>query len=271
MSQRSRALVAKLVLSVDSVAIPGGEVTRRLGKGFVNQLLTPQEKVVLQVQGGLAEGIWLDLNPRTDRHCYRGDAEQPVQQALRRWLQPGMVVYDIGANVGFFTLLMRRLVGESGQLFAFEPDPAVVCELKGNVQRNGCESVSVVCAAVWSSTGSVGFRRADPQQSPNRGTGSVGTNGAEDCIVRESVSLDEFVKRAPPPHLIKCDVEGAEVEVFRGASGLLAEYRPVIISEVHSAGNGRELSKILGSAEYVLQPIDSTHLLATPIVESETE
>ena len=270
MSQRSRALVAKLVLSVDSVTIPGGEVSRRLGKGFVNQLLTPQERVVLQVQGGLAEGIWLDLNPRTDRHYYRGDVEQPVQEALRTKLQPGMVIYDIGANIGFFTLLMQRLVGESGQVFAFEPDPDVVCELEANVQRNGCESVSVTCAAVWSSTGSVGFARADPQQSPNRGTGSVGVDGAEDCIVSKSVSLDEFVQSAPPPHLIKCDVEGAEVEVFRGASGLLAKYRPLILCEVHSAGHGRELGRILGSAGYVLESIDPTHLLATPRAESET-
>ena len=271
MSQRRRALIAKLVLSVDSVAIPRGGITRRLGKVVINQVLTPQEKVVLQVQDGLAKGIWLDLNPRTDSHYYRGDAEQPVQEALRRWLHPGMVAYDIGANVGFFTLLMRRLVGESGQLFAFEPDPDVVCELKANVDRNGYEGVSIVGAAVWSSTGSVRFARADPRQSPNRGTGSVGGNGADDCIVSESVRLDEFVQSAPPPHLIKCDVEGAEVEVLRGARELMAEYHPTILSEVHSAGNGRELARILGSAEYVLESIDPTHLLATPRAESKAK
>ena len=271
MSQRGRALVAKLMLSIDAAYVPGGSVTRRFGKVLVNQFLTPQGKVVLQVQDGPAEGLWLDLNPRTDRHYFMGDAENPVQEALGSRLQPGMVVYDVGANVGFFTLLMRRLVGDAGHVFAFEPDPDVVRELKANVHRNGYEGVSVVCAAVWLSTGSVRFARADPQQSPNRGTGSVGGNGADDCIVSESVSLDEFVQSAPPPHLIKCDVEGGEVEVLRGACALLAEYRPVVLVEVHSTGKGREVARILESFEYALESIDPTHLLATPRPRAEAK
>lgn len=262
--QRSRALTAKLMLRFDIAAIPGGGIGRRLGKILVNRFFAPREKVVLQVQHGLAEGLWLDLNPRTDNHYYMGGAEQALQEALRDQLQPGMVVYDVGANVGFFTLLMQRLVGDSGEVYAFEPDAEVVCELRRNVECNGCENVSVVGAAVWSSTGSVGFVRADPLQSPNRGTGSVRANVTEDCVSSRSTSLDEFMNDASPPDLIKCDVEGGEVEVLRGACALLAEYRPVVLVEVHSTGKGREVARILESFEYALESIDPTHLLATP-------
>ena len=83
MSQRSRSLVAKLVLSADAASIPRVGVTRRLGRVLVNRFLTPQGKAVLQVQDGLAEGLWLGLRPRTHRHYYIGDAEQPVQEMLR--------------------------------------------------------------------------------------------------------------------------------------------------------------------------------------------
>ena len=125
-----------------------------------------------------------------------------------------MAVYDVGADVRFF-ILMRSLVDESGQVYAVEPDPEVVCELVKNVHRNDCDAVSVVCVAVWSSTGSVGFASADPQQSPNRGTGG---------------------------------------EVVRGARGLLAESRPVIICEVHSPGQGRNSQESLDLLSMCFSP-----------------
>ncbi len=257
-------LIAKLMLNVNAAAISPRSVTRRLGRLLANHFLTSQERVAMQVKGGMAQGLWFDLNPRTDNHYYRGIVEQPVQHALRRMARPGMVAYDIGANIGFFTLLIHRLVGESGQVFAFEPDPETFGELSKNVTRNGCQNITTVQTAVWSSTGSVRFSRADPMQSPGRGTGSVRENATGDVVICESISLDDFVQGAPPPHLIKCDAEGGEVEVFRGARGLLEEYRPVILCELHSAVLSDELTSIFQSADYFLESLDQNHWLATP-------
>jgi len=269
MTQRSRALVAKLMLNVDPAAIPGGFVTRGFGRVLASYLLTSHERVALQVQEGLAEGLWFDLNPKVDRHYYRGTTEQPVQETLRRMVQAGMVIYDVGANIGFFSLLMSRFVGEAGRVFAFEPDPEMFGELSRNVSRNGCQNVIALQAAAWSSTGSVRFARADPKQSPSRGTGRVDMNATRDSVISASISLDEFVLGAPPPHLIKCDAEGGEVEVFRGARGLLGEHRPVVLCEIHSTGQSSELAKVFRSANYALESVDQNHWLATPTPESE--
>ena len=269
MSLRGRALVAKLMLNVDPAAIPAGSVKRAFGKVVANHFLSSHERVAQQVQGGLAEGLWFDLNPRTDRHYYRGTTEQLVQETLRRMVQSGMVVYDVGANVGFFTLLMRRFVGESGQVFAFEPDPEMFGELSRNVTRNGCRNITTVHAAVWSSTGLVRFCRADPMQSPSRGTGSVSANATDDVVISQSVSLDEFAEGAPAPDLIKCDAEGAEVEVFRGARRLLEEQRPVVLCEIHSTVQSKELTRVFESADYALESVDQNHWLVTPRPEPE--
>jgi FkbM family methyltransferase len=112
---------------------------------------------------------------------------------------------------------------------------------------------------VWSQQTVVKFSRSDPNVSPDRGLGHVAsthiastpigntnvasTNVASTnetgCIEVQAVSLDEYTSAFPAPDFLKCDVEGAEVEVFRGARRLLAEKRPGILCEMHSEENRR--------------------------------
>jgi FkbM family methyltransferase len=91
--------------------------------------------------------------------------------------------------------------------------------------------------AAWSSSSPVFFARADAEVSPDRGLGHVIDNGvdksAPSTIRVEAIAVDEYVGKADGPDFIKCDVEGAEVEVFRGANKLLNEKRPIILWERH--------------------------------------
>ena len=102
------------------------------------------EKVWARVEAGPAQGLWLELNPRTGQNYLRGGAELTVQKILAERLHPGMVFYDLGANIGLFTLLAARLVGDSGKVFSFEPDPENAARLRRNIQRNGFANVTVV-------------------------------------------------------------------------------------------------------------------------------
>ena len=90
-----------------------------------------------QVQGGPAKGLWLHLNPRTGSLYFAGGCEPAVQEALAEHLRPGMVVADVGANIGFFALLAARLVGSTGRVFAFEADPEVATRFREHIVRNG--------------------------------------------------------------------------------------------------------------------------------------
>ena len=133
-----------------------------------------------------------------------------------------MTVYDIGANIGFFSLLAGRLVGANGRVTALEADPEIAARLRENVERNKDAPISVEEKAVWSSSSPVFFARADAEVSPDRGLGHVIDKDAErsapGTIRVEAVSVDECMHKSAPPDFIKCDVEGAEVEVFRGAA-----------------------------------------------------
>jgi hypothetical protein len=81
------------------------------------------------------------------------------------------------------------------------------------------------------------------------------------------ISLDDFVRDVPAPRAIKCDVDGAEIEVFRGAENLLRDHRPWILCELHSEAKGRAWRELISGLGYSCESVDSNHVLALPRME----
>lgn len=232
---------------------------------WVGAELVPRDSLAwVQVQNGPTQGLWLHLNPRTGKTYFEGGGEPEVQEALQQHLRQGMTFYDIGANIGFFSLLAARQVGREGRVVAFEADPEIAARLREHVTRNAFGWIAVEEKAVWSEQGTVYFARIDPATSPDRGLGHVASANAGDTIQVNAVSLDEFTKTQPPPDFLKCDVEGAEVEVFRGAQRLLREKRPGVICEMHSEENHRLLFEEFSRIGYTCKPCGANHILALP-------
>jgi len=216
-----------------------------------------------RIRGGEGEGLWIQIDPRTGRDYYDGTVEPAVQRFLARHLRPGAVFYDIGANIGFFTLLAARRVGDEGRVFSFEPEAELVSRIREHAGRNGLSNLSVVEAAVWSSSGSGVFERCDPTSSPERGLGKiVSSRVREDTVPVRLVALDDFLHTAPGPQVIKCDAEGGEVEVFRGARRLLALHGPAVICEIHAPDNLEVLREQFRNLGYCVSQVDDNHLAA---------
>lgn len=224
-------------------------------------VLPAEERVWVQVKAGQAKGIWLHLNPRTGVDYLNGSGEEASQATIASRLRPGDVFYDLGANIGLFSLLAARLVGSEGRIFSFEPDPEIAARLRENAARNGSTNITVTEAGVWSLSGSRNFVAASAA-SPDRGTGTFVAEHEGRPI--QCVSLDDFVRTAAPPAAIKCDVEGAEVEVLRGATQTLKTYRPWILCETHSLECDRGARELLAGLGYELRTIDAKHFLALP-------
>jgi FkbM family methyltransferase len=220
------------------------------------------ELVWAQVQEGPAKGMWLQLNPRTGHAYFAGGVEPEVQYALQQYLRAGMAFYDIGATIGFFSLLVARLVGAQGRVVAFEADPEVAARLREHIARKEYLQIDARQHAMWSHTTTVTFVRTDPATSPDRGLGHVVSGPEAGAIQVEAVSLDEVMCTETPPDFLKCDVEGAEVEVFRGTRKLLSEKRPGVLCEMHSDENRRNLLEELGRHRYTCKSIDEHHVLA---------
>ena len=192
----------------------------------------------------------------------RGHFESTVQDALSALLRHGMTVYDIGANIGFFTLIAARAVGPGGRVVALEPLPENVRWLRHNVALNGFDHVQVVEAAAGASDGRTAFASGD-----NPGWGVVSASGELDV---ELISLDDRIASGalPAPDLVKLDIEGAEIDALAGLRQTLARHAPIVIVELH--GTLEPVTAALTAAGLRIERIDprepdvNAHLLARP-------
>jgi FkbM family methyltransferase len=137
---------------------------------------------------------------------------EPAEAAwLRGILQPGQTVVDVGANVGYFTVLMSKAVGRSGRVVAVEPESGNLRLLRANLKRNGCGNVRVIPAAAWQAEGRLALRRS-PMNFGDHQTHPGGSDVP--CIALDSV-LDHA-------DVVKVDTQGADHYVLAGLARTLA-------------------------------------------------
>ena len=143
---------------------------------------------------------------------------------LRRLLasvREGDSFFDVGANIGTITLPVA--VAGAAECLAFEPEPVNAARLAANAELNRLANVTVIEAAVWSDPGTVALRGGGPAGS---GTASVDAEAGADAAAVPAVTIDVFAGDGrAAPNVLKVDVEGAELEVLRGAAGSLASGR----------------------------------------------
>ena len=165
----------------------------------------------------------------------RNDARQ-VKFFLER-VKPGDFVLDVGGNVGQYAVLFSSLVAPSGQVITFEPDPQHRTTLRRNLQLNSVARQAVVEGIALSDTGGTHtfFSRNDAMSSLVRS--GLGSNaGAVDVKEHavETARLDDYLKSRglSSPDWVKIDTEGAEINILRGATGVL-DSAATIVCELH--------------------------------------
>jgi len=232
---------------------------------WLSERLVPRHALIwAQVERGPAAGLWLLLNPRTGRLMLEGGGEPEVQAALVEHVRPGMTVYDVGANIGFFALLAARLVGPTGRVVAFEADPEIAARLRENAVRNSISWIKIEQQAVCAGPKEIYFQRADASISPDRGVGHIVSGETTGTIRVRGTSLDDYTRNENAPDFLKCDVEGAEVDLFRGAEELLRTKRPMVVCEMHNEDSRNALEAKFVRFGYHCRMLDQTHLLALP-------
>ncbi len=187
---------------------PLGPVLAALGP----RLLPPPSR---EVRIAVRPQLELILPPRFSsfRNFATGLYEKELTDLIEAFVKPGMTVVDLGANVGYYSVLASRLVGTSGRVYAFEPDPDAYQYLRRNVELNACANVILVNKAV-----SIRDTVADfiPRQFERGFLSDLPTGQAS--IRVQTVRLDAFLASAgwPPVDLVKMDIEGSETEALQG-------------------------------------------------------
>ena len=164
---------------------------------------------------------------------YRYKLEKQEIRLLLDHLAPGDVAVDVGAHKGAYTYWMRKAVGDSGRVFAFEPQPMLARRLQALAGSGGLDNVVVENLGVSSSAGTMLLNVPGTGSSPGASLEpGLGGDHAQRYPVKV-VTLDDYFEhaRADRIRLIKCDAEGHELEVFRGGEQLLKTARPALLFE----------------------------------------
>jgi len=236
---------------------------------FFYKLFWPYDKVI-EIQGSKMLIDSKDVSP-TILETFEGYAknlvhERATTKLFKQVVKEGNMVVDLGANIGYFTLLAAKLVGENGKVFAFEPEPQNYSYLKKNIKLNNYNNVETLQKAVSDRNGKTELYVCSydtGHHSINQYNGieaySRGRHTEKHSIEIETVALDSFLEgKTDHVDVIKMDVEGAEALALTGMDGLLRrnektkmfiEFFPLLIEKM---GNSpREfISKLLNDYHF---------------------
>lgn len=217
--------------------------------------LIPKRMAMPIMQGCLRGTKWI---VGAGEHGYwLGSYEMNKRRAFEKEIPSGAVLYDIGANVGYFSLLAAKLAGPEGRVYAFEPLPRNIEYLKKHIKINKFENIEAVEAAVSDHSGEAHF-----DLGASSAMGHLAETGG---ITVRMVALDEMLEAGDmrPPDYMKVDVEGAEYEALKGARKLLEKYHPILFLDTHQREAHLPTIELLQSLGYEFEILDGKSLTAT--------
>lgn len=226
------------------------------------QLLKPKQVMVQD------HVMWLD--DRDSLELATREVYEPFETALfKKHIRKGQVVVDIGANIGYYTLIAARLVGPTGKVYAFEPDPANFILLRKNVEANGYRNVVLVNSAVSDKTQRMKLFLNPTNKGDHR---LYDSKDGRASIIVQTLRLDDFFRQLDKKvHFIKMDIQGSEAKAFEGMKGLLRKNLAVKLVTEFSPGslklNGsspRKYLENLGRSGFKLWEISEKDAILRP-------
>lgn len=233
----------------------------------VNVRIIGDVVVAVQAWGDVARMAYVNQHRLPRRRSF----EYRVFEEMVETIEPGWTILDIGANVGFHSLLASKVVGTDGNVIAFEPNPATAAILRGNLDRNECDNVAVVEAGAARGS-ALGFM----ERSSGVGDAFAHVRSSDDNLATaDSVrltSVDDEVERLGLSRVdfIKIDVEGGELPALEGSIETLKRFGPIVAFEAYEDYCKRfdssviQILSLLKDVGYEVRQADSYQWIATP-------
>lgn len=176
--------------------------------------------------------------------CWLGSYEWALQRRIAEEIESGSVFFDIGANVGFYSLLAALRAGPAGRVYAFEPLPANISLLRKHLELNRIANVEVFEMALSDYSGTESF--------VSEASRAMGKLAPEGDLTVETTTLDALLAsgRIAPPHAIKMDIEGSEARALAGGETCFRRYRPKLFLATHGDVVRDQCCRLLASWDY---------------------
>lgn len=137
-------------------------------------------------------------------------------------LKKGDIVLDLGANIGLYSLSAAKIVGNSGKIYSFEPDPITFKNLKKNIESNKCDNVELINKAVSNKTGTIAFTSSENISSRSKNHIKSDDEPESNSIKIHTIKIDDFFEnKVNVINVIKMDIEGAEFEALKGMKKII--------------------------------------------------
>ncbi|BAZ43953.1 methyltransferase FkbM family protein [Chondrocystis sp. NIES-4102] len=232
------------------------------------------------VRHGIAKGLKFNIGESCPE-LGLGTYELPIQEIFQQNLHAGDVFYDIGANVGFFSIIAAKLVGNSGQVYSFEPGETNAKSVRHNAQLNNFTHIEVIEKAVSETSGEGELILAKYSGGHALATADAPPDVAGRVTI-DLVSIDDLIAEnsIKPPNFVKIDIEGAELSALKGMKETIRKYQPTIIYEVDDGDSlayqrkYQELEAFFKTLDYQVKPVNQDsyatidwcvgHAIATP-------
>jgi FkbM family methyltransferase len=225
---------------------------------------------VLVIKDGPLSGMKLAADRHTSHAHINGTYERDVQEAIDRMVKPGDVCYDLGASIGYMSLVMAR---KAKHVYSFEPSPNAIAEMKRHIAANALQNVTIVPFPVSGTVKEVRFCVTDVAY----GSSINETETKWPALQLTTTTVDLFAKDHEPPDFMKIDVEGEEGAVLDGARQTLGRRKATICCEIHNQEAARSVLATLKEFDYDVRLMDGSpaevpqeflpgefHVLASP-------
>ncbi len=222
---------------------------------FVKKIIT--EEGIYEI-----DGFKLKKGRTTRLPILTGEIEKSQTALIKQIVKPGMNVFDLGANFGWFTLVLSKTVGSSGRVYSFEADPSLVNILKENVKLNNFSNISILPFAVSNKNCVSKFSLNESYDTRNQLEANLPSKNTIDVKV---ISLDEFCNQENLKRVdfVKMDIEGSEPRALEGMEKIItANPNLKIITEFNkvamlSVGTSPEnFIDSLQEAGFIIEEID---------------
>ncbi len=190
------------------------------------------------IEAGPMVGMSLVVGEHVSHAHIRGTYELDTQLAVDRLVVPGSICYDLGASIGYLSILMAR---KAKWVFAFEPSKHAAAEIQKHASANHLQNITIVPSPVSDCVRTVRFTLNENAY----GSRIASAQSKWPTVELTTITLDDFVKSNPRPDFIKIDVEDEEARVLEGARSILSERKTALCCELHSEESARRVQEIL--------------------------
>ena len=212
----------------------------------------------VEIVSGTLKGQWMHLYLQSEKDFWLGNYENPLIAALEHISKKGMISYDVGANIGYISLVMASLNGQQGRVVSFEVLPKNLERLQNNIEINHLtEGIKSVAKAVSDKSGKGSFL-VHASGAMGKISEAKGRDERYESTQKiETIALDDFVYRDKnvAPDIVKIDIEGAEGLALKGMRRLLKEFKPSLIIELHGHEAATMVWSELAKAGYTIRSL----------------